>query len=94
MSLEVPPAIQDRIFKFARTIEHLRANPARNLHVTVLFLGDLGTSDENTVKSLLEEIPKSFAAFGVRLSALAVVESRLRMLVLEPQLVIDIREQC
>lgn len=85
ISLEVPQAVKASVGELSRLVPRVVWHPADNFHITIKFIGDTPVEKLAQLESLMEFVGKNFQKFTVDFERLKVAESRLRLLVANPQ---------
>lgn len=91
VALHVPDHIQEKISQLKSIIAGVVWHPSQNFHITVKFIGDTSTEQLSGLENLMNFTGRNFPAFEIGFKSFKVVESRLRLLVVNPEQLKNIR---
>ncbi len=92
IAIEVPSSISDTLSPVLFQIRGVQLHPTKNFHITIKFIGDTPVESVAQLESLMGFVGSNFKPFSLSFSHLKVIESRLRLIIKNPEMVAHIRE--
>ena len=92
IAIEVPESIRQSLAPALSQIRDVQWHPGKNFHITIKFIGDTSIESIPQLESLLDFVGSTFKPFVVNFKVLKVVESRLRLIVGNPEILAHMRE--
>lgn len=92
IAIEVPEYVKEALTPTLSGLNGVQWHPSKNFHITIKFIGETNPELVPHLESLMDFVAANFTAFDLSFSRLKVVESRLRLLVGNPDTVVRMRE--
>ena len=92
IAIDIPTEIKAEIKKLNGLIQSVHSHPMENFHITVKFIGEAADEQIPLIASLLDFVGTGFPPFPVQFKGFKVEENRLRLLVANPDKVLDIHK--